>query len=200
MADNASMLLRPFFKLSNQCFGPKVCVTCLNPSAVTAPTPHISPALSQAAFHRVPVIRFCLIHTVPFSVACQVSLKHMGCQVECATPSVEAALPSQQKGSERGSASDQPSDVATTEDGLVVTNGPATVVTAGDAATHSSRPATAGGATVVERVTFLYTLADGACPRSYGVNVAQLAGRQHRRAHAAVDLHCCWCHFPFAMG
>ena len=30
--------------------------------------------------------------------------------------------------------------------------------------------------TVVVQVTFLYTLTDGACPKSYGVNVARLAG------------------------
>lgn len=29
----------------------------------------------------------------------------------------------------------------------------------------------------VEEVTFLYRLTPGACPKSYGVNVAQLAGK-----------------------
>lgn len=29
----------------------------------------------------------------------------------------------------------------------------------------------------VEEVTFLYRLSPGACPKSYGVNVARLAGR-----------------------
>ena len=28
----------------------------------------------------------------------------------------------------------------------------------------------------MERVTFLYRLADGPCPKSYGVNVARIAG------------------------
>lgn len=31
----------------------------------------------------------------------------------------------------------------------------------------------------VEEVTFLYRLTPGACPKSYGVNVARLAGKFH---------------------
>lgn len=34
----------------------------------------------------------------------------------------------------------------------------------------------AQSALVLAQVTFLYTLMDGACPKSYGVNVARLAG------------------------
>ena len=34
-----------------------------------------------------------------------------------------------------------------------------------------------GGGDVVEEVTFLYRLTPGACPKSYGVNVARLAGK-----------------------
>lgn len=31
----------------------------------------------------------------------------------------------------------------------------------------------------VEEVTFLYRLTTGACPKSYGVNVARIAGKVH---------------------
>lgn len=34
-----------------------------------------------------------------------------------------------------------------------------------------------GGAQGMEEVTFLYKLSFGACPKSYGVNVARLAGK-----------------------
>eukprot|EP00899_Mesostigma_viride_P023184 jgi/Mesvir1/404/Mv11296-RA.1 len=50
----------------------------------------------------------------------------------------------------------------------------------------------AGDATPIEQVTFLYTLTPGACPKSYGVNCALLAGMPppvvRRAAHKAEEL------------
>ena len=37
----------------------------------------------------------------------------------------------------------------------------------------------------VEKVTFLYRLADGSCPKSYGVNVARIAGMRICKDHVS---------------
>lgn len=65
------------------------------------------------------------------------------------------------------------------------------------------------GIDAVEEVTFLYRLTPGACPKSYGVNVARLAGKfvcsfkffqklQQRPEPSIVNMQSFGCpHFPY---
>lgn len=68
----------------------------------------------------------------------------------------------------------------------------------GNASQQREEEEEGGGALGTEEVVFLYQLAEGACPKSYGVNVARLAGGS--RSRSALVTVAAWSAWPSTRG